>query len=259
MSEPQGWIRHAIIRGDALSVGLWALMASAGLMLARLVVPGRLDAVGLTPIAAGLVAGSFLTVGVVVIRWHRVQYRRLLDGVRARFIDFDPGNSPVAWVSTEVWRLRNRFDPDLDPINELRSEVEPLSAGFLTESRAGAVTLPEMRVVEETEREMAPKDPRKTGETPKGGPSDLIEVLGSTPGRFIVAQPVWPVCCGALSQLVSLVDRDLAATALYLRRGGADGPDLFEDSSVDLLVDPSDAHTYRCSACGGMYATHPIW
>jgi len=249
-----------VIRGDALSVGLWLMAVAVGLLAGPVLGAwGPPSWLQLGPLVVFL-AAACVGVGAALIRWNRSHYARLVLEVQRRFADHDPGDSPVSWVSTEVWRATNRFDPQLDPLNELQAEIEPLSLGFDQEPRTGAVTLPVLRRVTTEERGEACRGTiQPSNQTPSVTDEQLITALTSTPGRFMVAQPLWPVCCEALCVLESLTGSSGEAYLLVEEPDedlGRDDREVFDD---DPPLDPIGAHTYRCARCGALFSTHPLW
>jgi hypothetical protein len=236
------FVRQVVIRGDIVALGIvmvaGGLMALASPLLGH---PGWLSVVGLVSVAGGLGA----------IRWARKAYGILISAVVERFADHDAGPSPVPWVSDELWRSKNRFDPELDAINELIAEVDEFHPHF-DEVKGQAIREPELRPVSDNERDLVtpPAEPTGLPEGPKGSADALVEALTSTPGRSLVIAPRWPVCCQRLTVLVALAEAQRPSDAKFLT----------QDVSADAWqADPRGQHSFRCGTCGRAYATDPAW
>ncbi len=108
----------------------------------------------------------------------------------------DPGDSPVAWISTETWRREESWtNPD-------------------QEQRYPCIHTPEMVVVDATQCEspmtMAVSDSVAT--PPRGKPEEHLERLEDTPETyaFQLHSPRWPICCERLAVLVGYRGVDAA-------------------------------------------------
>lgn len=237
--------RWAILRGDAAALGV-ACIGLGVVLLALATGTGSVSE--LSAGAAGVVGGGLL------LRRARAAWKAEVQRVAAAFADHDPGVSPVPWVSDPVWRAINRFDPELDAINELVAEVDPSVPRFAQSARGG-LEGPVLRLVQDAERAVSEPAEAEAGtapvETPSGTLDALQASLNATPGRLIGVAVRWPVCCGRLSVLTG---RDASAPldgALWL--GDANVPYQPGDPTPFL------PHRFRCPACGRRYATAPAW
>jgi hypothetical protein len=240
------WARAVAIRGDATQVGIALWLGVA--LLAAAAVSGALA----PAVAAGGAAGAGLA-GLALVRWNRAAWRGLLVEVATAHRDDDPGDSPVPWVSDAVWRGRNRFDPELDAPAVLAAEVDRTLRPFDREVRGEAVREPTLRPVSDAERDLAPAgEPLAEGAWPPLGDADALRaLLTSTPGRFLMTSPRWPVCHGRLSVLIGLRDADRPADATWL-------PPVVADVEAEP-VGPRGQHSFRCAVCGRAWATDPAW
>lgn len=243
---PGSWLRWAVVRGDATTVGVVLVALGLGLGLSVPVGdrPPWMLAVGLTVSAAG----------AFVVRRARAAWRTLVREVVEAHAGHDPGPSPVAWVHDEVWRSANRFDPALDAPMRLRAEVERGFRAFGDDSDGAFVTV-HLRPVRADEAALVPGDGEPaTAVPPEGGDGETMRArLAATPGRRIVVEPVWPVCCGRPSVLVSVRPDARDRRARFLA-GPTGGPGVGEDDAAWRGV-----HGYRCATCGRRWATDPAW
>lgn len=237
------WTRAAVIRGDITSSGLVLILAGLGGAL--------VGAVGVIPPAAGAVCALGAAGGVMAVYLGRSWWRQLLAEVTEAHAEFDPGPSPVAWVSETIWRARNAFDPSLDAPVMLMAEVDPMVRAF-GDDATGAFTEPVLRPVNAEERGLATLD-----EVPHGvAVPEAFDITGTlanltqTPGRFICVAPRWPICCGRLATLESVTSELRPPGALYL-----------PPQSGEASEDPAGKgiHSFQCRACGRRYATDPAW
>ena len=232
------WLREAVIRGDLAAGGLVLVMSGAVLGAVWL------SGAGLLPGLLGLV---LMPVGAALVWWARCAYGRLLGEVVRTWAGHDPGPSPVAWIADEVWRQRNRFDPELDAADELRSQVDRSVRPF-RDAAQGAFESPTLRPVSDAERGLAATGAPSDAPRPPSGPADeLLAALRGTPGRFIGVGVRWPVCCGHLSILAAI--------------GPSTGPErsyILRDGTTDDAVD-STQHGFRCAVCGRAWRTTPTW
>jgi hypothetical protein len=232
------WLREAVVRGDVAAAGL--VLVFAGAVLGAVWLSGA----GALP---GLLAIGLLPTGAATVWWARRAYGRLLAEVVRAWAGHDPGPSPVAWISDEVWRQRNRFDPELDAADELRSQVDR-SVRPYRDAAQGAFESPTLRPVSDAERGLAAAGAPSAAPPPPSGPADeLLAALRGTPGRFIGVGVRWPVCCGHLAVLVAVGPASGPERAWSLR----DGPG---DDAVDLTQ-----HGFRCAVCGRAWRTTPTW
>ena len=248
-SRPGG-LRRSLIRGDGTAVGVWSGLTAVGLSSLAGLAPGKLSALGLSLTSALGVSLALAGVGFWGWQWNRRGYRRLLDEVSARYMDYDPGPSTVAWVSDRIWRLKNRFDPELDAPIELQAELDGMVRRF-EDDATGALSFPLLRPVTDEERRRAPLA-EVSGEVPiAGAAEELLERLQGTPGRFLILQPRWPVCCDRLTTLVGLGPHDRPVEALYLDEASAPLP---EEPNLEEGI-----HSYQCRSCGRMFASKSAW
>ncbi len=239
------WARWLVIRGDALTLA--TVVAFSGAVLIGL---------SFTDLASQVWAGpgfALVMFGWVGVRWSRRIWRALLASVAARFASHDVGPSPVPWLSHAIWAAVNRFDPALDGPMVLLAEVDRSLTVFPNDAK-GAFVRPTLRVVTNEEREATPVvsvDPSLP--VPEPGSSDMmLAALMATPGRQITPEPLWPVCCGRLTTLVSLRPESRPTSARWLpaRAVGEADADAAEQRGL---------HGYRCRTCGRAYATDPVW
>lgn len=244
MSNEHGtWTRAAVIRGDVTSTGLVLLLAGlAGTLV---------SAAGVIPGALGALCAVGAAAGVLLIYVGRRAWREMLREVAAHHAHFNPGDSPVPWLSDELWRERNRFDVALDAPMLLMAEVDPMVPAFGSDA-TGAFTEPVLRPVTPEERGLAAVD-----EVPPDAPvPDALDVdgtvaaLGATPGRFITVAPRWPICCGRLATLEAVTSAGRHERALYL-------PPQAGQAAEEVAGRGS--HSFQCRACGRRYATDPGW
>jgi hypothetical protein len=227
-----------VIRGDATAAGI--SLGVIGLVVG-------VSSVGVWPkVAAAVLIGA----GVWTVRWSRAAWRVLVGEVVQRFAHVDPGPSPVAWVSDAVWFKHNRFDPELDAMNELLAEVDALLPRF-GEGPGLSFHTPVLRPVADNERELVAAGTPTEPVPPRGTGDALLADLTTTPGRQIGVGIRFPVCCGRLATLVSTSPQDRDPGAVFLsEHAGMDRSDL----------DPTRGlHGFLCRACGRRYATDPVW
>jgi hypothetical protein len=153
-------LREAVIRGDVAAGGLVLVMSGAVLGAVWL------SGAGLLP---GLLALALVPTGVALVWWARRAYGRLLGEVVRTWAGHDPGPSPVPWIADGVWRQRNRFDPELDAADELRSQIDRSVRPF-RDAAQGAFESPTLRPVSDAERGLAATGAPSDGPRPPGGP-----------------------------------------------------------------------------------------
>lgn len=240
---PGSWHRWAVIRGDLAAVGLLSLVG--GTIVAGASLLAVLPAWAVVP---GLVVAAL---GALAMVHARAAWLGLVEEVRDRHADDDPGSSPVAWVDDGVWRQRNGFDPALDAPMILRAEVEP-ELRVYPRDVGPAIREPVLRPVSDAEQSLATEEPVADGlPVPSAGDrAALLRALEEeTEGRFLVLAPRWPVCCGRLSTLVALT-ADPHDGSLFLPAGSHADADPHG---------PIGQHTFQCRACGRRYRTEPAW
>lgn len=236
--------RRAVIRGDVTTVGVVGVLCGVAL--------GVLAALGLVPPWA--VAGALLLVfaGLLIVRVGRTAWRGLLVEAAQAHAAHRAGPTPVPWVHEDVWREGNRFDPELDAPTLLLAEVDPLVRPFGRDADGAFVTV-HLRVVTAEERELvAPDGEPSPAEVPDAGVAEaLLARLQATPGRRLIVEPRWPVCCGRPAVLMSVRPEARDARARFLPPSPGE-------------VEPEEAaqlgqHAFRCAVCGRRWATDPAW
>lgn len=241
--------RWAILRGDAAALAV-ALLGLGAVLLAL--------AAGTADVAEGAAGVASLVAGGVLLRAARAAWRAEITRVAALFADQDPGQSPVPWVADAVWRDANRFDPELDAINELVAEIDPSVPRFAQSARGG-LEGPTLRLVQDAERAIAPEDRASAtpddASTPTGTLDVLLAALQSTPGRLLGVSVRWPVCCGGLTVLTG---RDPSAPMQGAIALG-EGADAAQANAPASGAAPTLPHRFRCPRCGRRYATEPVW
>lgn len=237
-SSVPGWARHAVIRGDVTAAGI--SLGVIGLVVG-------VSGVGVGPKVAGAV---LIGGGAWIVRWSREAWRALVAEVVLRFAHVDPGLSPVPWVSDAVWIKHNRFDPELDAMNELLAEIDPLLPRF-GDGPGLAFHAPVLRPVADNERDLvAPGTPSEPA-PPRGTVDAITADLTTTPGRQIGVGVRFPICCGRLTTLVSTSPQDRDPGAVFLaEQAGTD---------VSGIDHTRGLHGFMCRACGRRYATDPAW
>lgn len=237
------WTRAAVIRGDITSTGLVLILAGVGGAL--------VGAAGVIPAVVGSACAVGAAGGVVCVYLGRTWWRELLDEVVDAHDDYDPGDSPVPWVSDDVWRARNAFDPALDAPVILMAEVDPLVHAFGADA-TGAFTEPVLRPVTPEERGLAVIDevPHDVAVPEAFDIEGTLAKLTQTPGRFVCVAPRWPICCGRLACLETVTSEARPPGVLYL-------PPQSGEASEDNAG--KGIHTFQCRACGRRYATDPAW
>lgn len=231
------WVREAVIRGDVPALGL--VMTVSGAVMGAVWLSGAGE-------GPGWLALGLIPAGLGLVVWGRSRYRELLGEVVRRFAGHDPGPSPVAWIAEEVWRERNRFNPELDAADELRAEVDPKTPPFARAAK-GAFEAPVLRPVSDAERDLCRTGSASGVDTPRGDADALLEVLRTTPGRFIATGIRWPVCCGGLTVLAAVGPGS-----------GPDGAMVLRDAGQEDALDAS-MHGFRCPRCGRGWRTTPVW
>jgi hypothetical protein len=237
------WIRHAVIRGDGAALGV-TVIAGGVIGLGSSLVHGMLWLLVLSL--------ALMVLGAVELRWARRYYRALIAEVVAAHASHDPGDSPVPWVSDAVWRLKNRFDPELDAANQLLAEVDRLHPRFGV-SAGEPLRGVKLRPVGDNERGLVgvPKVVPSFRQTPSGTAEELLSSLASTPGRLLAVSPRWPVCCDRLSVLVGLSESGQPEGAGYLC-----------DQEILESWDAAERrgqHAFTCGECGRSFTTDPAW
>lgn len=243
---PGSWLRWAVVRGDVTTVGVVLVVLGLGLGLS---VPLAGRPPGL--LALGL---SLAAVGAYGVRRGRAAWRALVREVVEAHAAHDPGPSPVAWVHDDVWRAANRFDPALDAPMLLRAEVERGLRAFGHDADGAFVTV-HLRPVRADEAELVgPDGEAPPPRPPDGGDAETLRArIAATPGRRIVVEPVWPVCCGRPAVLVSVRPDARDRRARFLA-GPTGGPGVGSEDAAWRGV-----HGYRCAVCGRRWATDPAW
>ena len=169
-----------------------------------------------TGLLPGLLALALMPVGAALVWWARRAYGRLLGEVVRTWAEHDPGPSPVAWIADEVWRQRNRFDPELDAADELRSQIDRSVRPF-RDAAQGAFESPTLRPVSDAERglaEIASKNAFSVGDRlelihPSGNAEIRVERLIDAAGEPVERVPgsdhrVWlPLPSGCVGAFVA--------------------------------------------------------
>ena len=176
-------------------------------------------------------------------------------------------DSPVPWISDEVWTCWSR-------------------PALASEPAAAAIVEPELVEVTDGDRARCPHQPVRRDATlpPTGSHSDHLDLLGSTPspGGWVYC-PAWPICCSRLSTLlfeqncgIDILDLEASVGCLddaYLEGvycSGLDPSDPGARKAVNVAVGQDLDHlrrwgatdgvlVFQCRACGGVFlsACHP--
>jgi hypothetical protein len=171
------------------TVGYFSVIA---VMLASLVaaVAWVRGAMAVVAIASGLAIATMLALLVATTtarRWHR----RRVEQRRREIGDRVPGDSPVAWISTETWRRGER-------------DRHGLYSG--AEDRRPCVDDAEVAVVEARDMELAPvvEPPGGALVSPPSTPDERAATLRDPPlaHSLWIHCPSWPACCDRLATLV---------------------------------------------------------
>ena len=204
---------------------------------------------------------AFLAIGPLVWaagRWKR----RAQSELRERIGERDPGDSPVAWISTELWRRANRWDIEMESQLGAPDPMPSVDAAILVvtdaEDRARAP------VIEIDNAEPIPAS---------GSGAELEQQLRAPPlaNSLLMHCPSWPVCCDRLATLIGydLVDDgfvEVLPRAYYVRaeseKWGDGGEDAVMESSFEGGYDgflPDGVAVYHCRQCGRVYlgSYHP--
>ena len=175
----------------------------------------------------------------------------------------DPGPSPVAWLSNEIWRSWNDGDAGARDVQE---PGKPISDAWPTP-------------VTGNDRRRAARRNVAEGQPPP--PAGTLEEhrarLESTPGLGYLSSVHWPVCCERLGTLISesgsldleLLEReagslDRVLTEGHLPPGTSDGERFAREGTWQRTLAKMRAGThsgdgvalFQCRACGRIYGAY---
>jgi hypothetical protein len=171
----------------------------------------------------------------------------------------EPGPSPVAWISDEVWRVWNRSSRD--PAAEECPIFDPI-----------------VTVVSERDLGRVPRLPVEAGApgAPVGSVADHRRHLASTRSSGFIGSVRWPVCCRRLTTLVFNTGKGASFRELESRAGSLDGSlleaftgdtrdppeQVFRDWAALLRDMRAGRHAgdgvnfFHCRSCGRVYGSY---
>jgi hypothetical protein len=189
--------------------------------------------------------------------------RKRDDPGRAGPAPGDPGDSPVPWLSDEVWRAWNAGDASA---RDVQVAGKPISGALPT------------RVTDDDRRRAARRPPTAGAPLPVRGTLEQHgALLASTPGLGYFSTVRWPVCCERLSTLISdggtldlrALERvagslDHALTEAHLPPGAADEERFAREGGWTRTLAEMRAGEhggdgialFECRACGRVYGAY---